>query len=277
MKDWFSVDRLQPVWNTLLATTMTYGMSVLIALALLIIGWWIASRVSGGISRLLARTHADATFAPIVSSLVMWAIRVVAIVAALGKVGIATASVLAVLGAAGLAIGLALQGTLQNIAAGLMVLLLRPFRVGDMIEGSGPTAGVVQEIGLFSTIIQKSDGNMLFVPNSQIWGNPVTNYSINGTRRFVLELTVECRENVEAALSTAKKLLADEPRVLTAAALAPTVLVANYSNDRATLKIAGWVQQEVDIEPVQADLKRRAVAAFAELGCPLHPEHSAAA
>ena len=172
---------------------MTYGIDILMALLILAVGWWMSNRVANTLRRALGRTNADATLTPVLASLALWAIRVIAIVAALGKFGIAAASILTVLGAAGLAIGLALQGTLQNIAAGLMLLLLRPFRVGDYIEGVGTTAGTVNEIGLFTTRLTKNDGVIMFVPNSTIWANPVTNYSANERRRVVLNVSRPAR------------------------------------------------------------------------------------
>src|ERR1700680_3678494 len=118
------LDKLRPVYDFLLTAGVTYGFNVLMAVLILLVGWWVSNRVANAVKRALGPTNADAPFHPVV--------------AALGKFGIAAASILTVLGAAGLAIGLALQGTLQNIAAGLMLLLLRPFKVGDYIEGIGP-------------------------------------------------------------------------------------------------------------------------------------------
>jgi small-conductance mechanosensitive channel len=175
--------------------------------------------------------------------------------------------VLAVLGAAGLAIGLALQGTLQNIAAGMMLLLLRPFRVGDVIEGSGAAAGIVREVGLFTTRIERGDGNAVFVPNSQIWSNPVINYSSGGTQRIEVEVELAQRKDVDAAIGELKKLVADEPRVLSGTTLAPIVSVANYPDDGgATLRIAAWVRTP-DASLAGGELQEHAQAALEQAGC----------
>ena len=105
----------------------------------------------------------------------------------------------------------------------MMFLMLRPFRVGDVIEGSGAAAGIVREVGLFTTRIERGDGNAVFVPNSQIWSNPVINYSSGGTQRIEVEVELAQRKDVDAAIGELKKLVADEPRVLSGSTLAPLV------------------------------------------------------
>src|SRR5580692_11091695 len=185
-----------------LMVTVAYDVLHLVVAALIIaVGWWLSNRIGTLFARAFAHTHADPTLAPMLKAMGTWAVRVAAFIAALGEVGIATASVLAVLGAAGLAIGLALQGTLQNIAAGMMLLLLRPFKVGDYIEGAGATAGTVNEIGLFSTRLTKSDGVIMFVPNSTIWANPVTNFTANDRRRVVLNVIIPDDQDIEESLA----------------------------------------------------------------------------
>lgn len=144
------------IWNALTAFSLQLCSAVLI----LVLGWWIARRVSRWLGRTLTRqSHVDATLRPILCDASLLGIRIVAIVGALSELGIQTASIVAVLGAAGLAIGLALQGTMQNIAAGIMLLLLRPFKVGDFIDGgAGNIAGTVVEVSLFTTRLTKPDG-----------------------------------------------------------------------------------------------------------------------
>ncbi|MBB5403260.1 mechanosensitive ion channel family protein [Paraburkholderia youngii] len=251
-----------------LLVTLTHDV-VHIAIAVLIIGvgWWLSNRVGAMFAKALARTHADPTLAPMLAAMGTWAVRVLAFIAALGEVGIATASVLAVLGAAGLAIGLALQGTLQNIAAGMMLLLLRPFPVGDVVEGSGAAAGIVREVGLFTTRIERGDGNIVFVPNSQIWSNPVINYSCGGTQRIEVDVELAQRKDVDAAIGQLQKLVADEPRVLSGSTLAPVVSVADYPADGgATLRIAAWVRSP-DASLAGGDLQQRAQSVLEQAGC----------
>lgn len=262
-----TLSRLFHFQPSLLVTITQDAVHVALAILILVVGWWLSNRVGAMLAKALARTHADPTLAPMLGAMGVWAIRVLAFIAALSEVGIATASVLAVLGAAGLAIGLALQGTLQNIAAGMMLLLLRPFRVGDVIEGSGAAAGIVREVGLFTTRIERSDGNMVFVPNSQIWSNPVINYSCGGTQRIEVDVSLVQRKDVDAAIGELKKLVADEPRVLGGSTLAPMITVADYpDHGGATLRIAAWVRTP-DASLAGGELQEHAQAALEQAGC----------
>ena len=249
------IEKLHPAYDVLLAAGIKYGFDVCMAILIVIVGWWISNRVANALRRALGRTNADTTLTPVLASLALWAIRVIAIVAALGKFGIAAASILTVLGAAGLAIGLALQGTLQNIAAGLMLLLLRPFRVGDYIEGIGTTAGTVNEIGLFTTRLTKADGIVMFVPNSTIWANPVTNYSANERRRVVVNFHVPHQQSVEHVLASLKTMVESDSRIVDQPAR-PWIAVTDYTDTGVKITVGAWTRTG-DHANVQADLLRQ--------------------
>ena len=249
------LDKLKPAYDFLLTAGLTYGFDILMAVLILVVGWWVSNRVASTVKRALRRTNADATFTPVMASLVQWAIRVVAIVAALGKFGVAAASILTVLGAAGLAIGLALQGTLQNIAAGMMLLLLRPFKVGDYIEGIGATAGTVNEIGLFTTRLTKSDGVIMFVPNSAIWANPVTNFSANDRRRVVLNVIIPEDQSIEESLASLRRIVASDPRIINDDNTKPWVAVSDYADTGVKLNVGVWTNRAA-YASLQADLLR---------------------
>lgn len=263
---------LQP---SLLATVTHDIVSLIVAILIIVVGWWISNRVAQVFASMLLRSHADPTLAPMLAGIGAWAVRAITIVAALSEVGIATASVLAALGAAGLAIGLALQGTLQNIAAGIMLLMLRPFRAGDVIEGSGAAAGIVREVGLFTTRIERGDGNAVFVPNSQIWSNPVINYSSGGTQRVDVTVDLARRDQVDAAIAQLKKLVVDEPRVLAGNTLAPSVVVDNYlPNGGVRLRLSVWVR-EPDAQHAVDDLGAHAREALSTAGLAVEIEAAA--
>jgi len=269
------LDKLRPVYDFLLTAGVTYGFNVLMAILILLVGWWVSNRVANAVKRALARTNADATFTPVMASLVQWAIRVVAIVAALGKFGVAAASILTVLGAAGLAIGLALQGTLQNIAAGLMLLLLRPFKVGDYIEGIGATAGTVNEIGLSTTRLTKSDGVIMFVPNSTIWANPVTNFTANDRRRVVLNVIIPEGQNIEESLASLHRIVDTDPRIIIDDKTKPWIAVSDYTDTGVKLNIAVWTAR-TDYANVQADLLRQIKPGIKPASKPTAPGTTAA-
>jgi small conductance mechanosensitive channel len=249
------MDRLRPAYDSFSAIALTYGIDLLIAIVILVIGWWISNVVANALRRALGRTNVDATLTPVLASVAQWAVRVVAIVAALGKLGIAAASILTVLGAAGLAIGLALQGTLQNIAAGLMLLLLRPFRVGDYIEGVGTTAGTVNEIGLFTTRLTKADGIVMYVPNSLIWANAITNYSANDRRRVVINFQAQHGLRVEHVLAELRRMVSEDPRIVQDTP-APWIAVTDYTDTGIKFNLGAWTSAK-DHPNVQADLLRK--------------------
>jgi len=175
--------KVEATWTYLAQFAVSQGLNLLAALAILVTGWWLSSRVSRALTRALQRTYIDDTLRPMLTAVAQWIIRILTIVLVLSQFGVQTASIIAMLGAAGLAIGLALQGTLQNIAAGIMLVLLRPFRVGQYIDAQG-VAGTVRETGLFMPELTTADGVCMRVPNGKIWGSAITNYSENPTRRL---------------------------------------------------------------------------------------------
>ena len=233
-------ERLTFLWDAF----SRLAVSLCAALLILVLGWWISKRIGRWLNRLMSgQTRVDATLTPILCDIAVWGIRILAIVGALSRVGIETASMIAVLGAAGLAIGLALQGTLQNIAAGIMLLALRPFRVGDYIDGGGgEVAGTVEEVSLFMTRLTKPDGICEYVPNSALWSHSVRNYTRNPNRRLDLETEVSLQDDIPRALEALKTLAANEPMVLTDPA--PLAMVMRFDDSVAVLNLRVWAKTE---------------------------------
>jgi len=167
-----------PYAVTGLAPALEYVIFNLLAAILILILGWAASVVAGRLVRkLLKRTrHVDHTVIPVVERSTVWLLRIFVIIAVLARFGVQTASLIAVLGTAGVTIGLALQNTLQNVAAGMMLLILRPLRAGDTVSVVGKADGRVEEIGLFLTRLTQEDGTTIWLPNSLIWGSPILNY-----------------------------------------------------------------------------------------------------
>jgi small-conductance mechanosensitive channel len=229
---------------------------------------WISLRVARWLGQLLTRqARMDATLRPILHDTSLWGIRVIAIVGALSQLGIQTASIVAVLGAAGLAIGLALQGTMQNIAAGIMLLLLRPFKVGDYIDsGAGSVAGTVEEVSLFTTRLTKPDGVCEYVPNSALWSNSIRNYSRNPTRRLDLEVEISMRDDVDRALAALRALASADPRAIREPA--PQVMVSRFDDSTAVLNIRVWSNIDVFWD-MRWDLARQVRQTLTEAQCSL--------
>ena len=233
------------------------------AIVLLIAGWWLAHRAERGTRRILDRqTRIDPTLRGLLSSLVRYSILIVVVVAVLGQLGIQTTSILAALGAAGLAIGLAMQGTLSNIAAGLMLLWLRPFRVGDYID-TGSIAGTVKEVGLFATEMHSFDGIFLFVPNSELWNKRIINYSRLPTRRLDLAFKVAHEDDLARGQQALLALAGDDDRVHSDPA--PAVFVDELGDSAVVLQLRVWSSTS-NYWPLRWALTERGKAALEAAG-----------
>jgi small conductance mechanosensitive channel len=234
------------------------------ALVLLIAGWWFAGRAEHGMRRLLGRQrHIDATLCGVISSLVRYSILIVVAVAVLGQLGIQTTSMLAALGAVGLAIGLAMQGTLSNIAAGMMLLWLRPFRVGDYID-TGAVAGTVIDVGLFASELHSWDGIYQFVPNSELWNKRIVNYSRLPTRLVDLKFGVRYDDDLTKGRQTLLGVAGENAMVLTAPS-APQVFVDELADSAVVLRLRCWAAN-ADYWTVLRALTERGKAALEEAG-----------
>jgi small conductance mechanosensitive channel len=192
------------------AWILANAINLLVALVVLVAGWWLANTLARQATTLLPRTRrVDRTLTPLVAQIVRYGILLVTLIVVLAQFGVQTASILAVLGAAGLAVALALQGTLSNLAAGIVLVMLRPFSVGESIDLEAGYGGEVIEVGLFATQIKTYDGVYMFVPNSKIWGGRITNWSREPRRmvehKFAIEPTADIAKVREAMIDVALK------------------------------------------------------------------------
>lgn len=220
------------------ALAVQYSFSVVGAVLLLIVGWLAAGLLSRWAHDGLGRIRSfDATLAQFFANVIRYAILIIVIVMVLGQFGVQTASVLAALGAVGLAVGLALQGTLQNIAAGIMLLVLRPLRVGEYIE-TPSVSGTVQDIGLFATELKTYDGLYRLTPNSLLWNVPVTNHSRLPTRMHDLKLHVADQDAIERAMQMLLNLAQTDERILKQPA--PTAFVTDLTDTGAVISLRYW-------------------------------------
>ncbi len=192
---------------------MTYGTQIVMALLIFFIGKWLAKLLSNFLEKTMNARGVDKTIGKFTKNIVYYLAVVVVIVATLGEIGVQTASFVAIIGAAGLAVGLALQGSLSNFAAGVLLIMFRPIRVGDFVEAGG-TAGVVNEISIFSTIFKTGDNKTVIVANSDIMGGVITNYSLEKTRRVDLDIGVSYEANLQQVRDELQSLISEEERVL---------------------------------------------------------------
>ena len=250
---------------------MEFGVGIIGAIALLIIGTMIAGWVKRGTHHGLDRIpRIDKTLKPFLAKLAWYVVMVFVLVAVLNQFGVQTASIIAVLGAAGLAIGLALQGALANVSSGVMLLMLRPFNVGDYVDAGG-IAGTVVEIGLFNTEIKTNIGLCLIVPNSKIWDSPITNFSRNLTRRFDIPVGISYSDEVEGAIAFLENLLDCDDRVL--GEPERLVKVKELGDSAIIINLRAWTNSSEYWDTVW-DLNRAIVTNFQTAGYSIpFPQH----
>ena len=245
---------LQKIWEL----TTIYGLKIVIALLILFFGRIIAKLVSKIVGRLMERSKIDPTIIRFVSSLTYIALIAFVIIAALGQLGIQTASFIAVVGAAGLAIGLALQGSLANFAAGFLMIIFKPFKVGDYIEGGG-VAGTVEEISIFTTILTSPDNKTIIVPNAKLTEDNIVNWTIKGTRRVDMVMGIGYGDDIDKARQVINDVLAAESRLLKDPA--PLVAVVELADSSVNFVVRPWVKAS-DYWGVYFDLTEKMKKAF---------------
>lgn len=227
-----------------------YGVNIISALLILFVGNLITKGIANGVAKVLRKKEMDEAVVEFLHSLVRYLLFVIVLIAALGRVGVQTASVVAVIGAAGLAVGLALQGSLSNFAAGVLIVAFRPFKSGDFVEVGG-VSGLVEAIQVFSTILKTTDNKMVVVPNSSVIGGPITNYSRHKTRRIDYVIGVSYKSDLKKTKEVLERVVAAEPRVLHD--IETTVGVVALADSSVNFVVRPWVNTE-DYWPVYFDL-----------------------
>ncbi len=218
---------------------LSYGLKLLAAIVIFYIGRWIAFGVSRLVGKALLLRKVDKAVVSFLSSIVYAAALIACTLVALSQLGIQTASFLAILGAAGLAIALALQGSLSNFASGVLIIIFRPFKSGDLVEVAGIT-GVVQRIDIFQTIFKTGDNKKIIVPNSQITGGAITNYSAEALRRVDLIIGISYDSDLLKAKTLLQQILAEDQRILKEPA--PVVAVGALADSSVQLIVRPWVE-----------------------------------
>ena len=232
-------------WNQLLELLQTkgveFGINLAIALVIFYVGRIIVSLIVRGLRKVMQRQEVDRTLETFVCNLVRIALLVVVIVAAISQLGIQTTSFIAIFGAAGLAVGLALQGSLSNFAAGVLIVLFRPYKVGDYVEAAG-IAGTIQQVQILTTVLTTPDNKQIIVPNSQIMDSIITNYSANDTRRVDMVVGVSYDDDLDKVRRTIQDLIAREDRILHEPEC--TIAVSALADSSVNFVIRPWVRSE---------------------------------
>lgn len=245
-----------------------WGIHTLLALLIFLIGRLVARWVSQLVGKALGRTRLDATLTSFLQSILHAFLLLIVIVAALDQLGVNTTSLVAMLGAAGLAIGLALQNSLQNFAAGFMLLIFRPFKAGDFIE-AGNTSGTVEKINIFSTLLRTGDNKVVIVPNGVIYSGTITNYNARPTRRIDMVFNIGYGDDIRTARDIIAREIRADGRVLKQPEA--VIAVSELSANCVTLVVRPWVKT-ADYWPVKFSLTEKIKIGFDEGGISIpHP------
>ncbi|MDO8290202.1 MAG: mechanosensitive ion channel [Parvibaculum sp.] len=244
-------ERLDALWPLLMA----YGVNLVSAIAILIFGIWFAARSRKWVRAVVNRVpHLDSSLAGFFGNLLRYLVLLITALAVLGKFGIDTTSLIAVIGAAGLAIGLALQGTLSNVAAGVMLLIFRPFKTNDYVEVAGNLAGTIRTLSLFSTELVTVDNLSLIVPNNAIWSQPIKNFNRQATRRLDVLVGISYEDNIGQAIDALLAEADADQSVLSEPAPMAVVNLLDASSVQILLRV--WTATP-DYWPVRFALNRR--------------------
>ncbi|MEA1945972.1 MAG: mechanosensitive ion channel [Thermodesulfobacteriota bacterium] len=230
-------DLIAKIWELL----TIYGLKVIAAIVVFIVGRCIAKGLTKFTEKVMNKRKVDPTIVSFAGNMTYIALLVFVVLAALGQLGIQTTSFIAVIGAAGLAIGLALQGSLSNFAAGFLMVIFRPFKVGDYIEGAG-VAGTVETIQIFTTQLQTPDNKTVIIPNASLTADNITNWSVKGTRRVDLVMGIGYGDDIDKARNIMEDILAKDERILKDPA--PNIAVVELAESSVNFVVRPWVKAE---------------------------------
>jgi small conductance mechanosensitive channel len=226
---------------------------IVAALLIFLIGRWVSKRIAAAVARATGRAGMDETLTKFLNSVVYMTLLVLVVLTAVGQLGVPMTNFLAILGAAGLAVGLALKDSLSNFSSGVMLILFRPFKVGDYVEAGG-IAGTVDSISIFNTIFKTPDNRVITVPNSLIYAGTITNYSAMATRRIDLVFGIGYDDDVERAKAVIKSVLDADQRILTDPA--PTIMMLELADSSVNFAVRPWVAAS-DFWAVRGDVLER--------------------
>jgi len=255
----FDMDKIV---ETITFWASTYALKLVVAILIFLIGKWIARKISKLIAKLLEKNNVDVTLISFLENLLYYTLLIVVVIAAVGQLGINTTSFLTIVGAAGLAIGLALKDSLSNFASGVMLILFRPFRVGDVVNVGG-VLGKADKITIFNTILNTPDNQRMIVPNSAVTSNIITNVTANDTRRVDLVMGIGYDDDIPKAKELMTRIVGEDDRILSDPA--PTIAVSELADSSVNFVVRPWVKTE-DYWSVYFDLTEKIKMAFDEAG-----------
>lgn len=264
---------LNRVWDLII----THGLAIVMAIVVLIVGLMVIKWIVNTIGRVMEKRNVDASLRPFMRTMIATLLKIMLVISVIGMVGIETTSFIAVLGAAGLAVGMALSGTLQNFAGGVIILILKPFRVGHFIEGAGH-AGTVREIQIFYTYITTPTGQEIILPNSALSNNSIINYSFNPSRRLDMTFGIGYDDDIDKAKAILQKIADEESRFLEDKGV--NIFVEALADSSVNFRLRAWANSS-DFWDISNNLSEKVKKAFDAAGVSipypqrdvhLHPE-----
>lgn len=256
------VEQIKDISTLLVEYTWTYGPKIVLAIITLLIGLWVINTLTRSFGRVMNKRNFDPSLTPFLKTIIGITLKVMLVISVIGMVGVEVTSFIAILGAAGLAIGLALQGTLQNFAGGVIILLLRPFKVGDVIDAKG-YLGTVREIHIFYTIVNTFDNKVVYIPNGTMANSDMTNLSQEPQRRNEWTFGIAYGDDVDKARVLLQKFIDEDERILKEPA--PFIAVHSLGDSSVNMVVRAWSLAD-NLWPVYFDMNEKVYKQFAKEG-----------
>ena len=262
-----STEEIELYTQQFISAIVNYIPSLLSAIVLLFVGLYAVRLINRFVRKIMVERDYDVTLSKFLADILLWIMRIVLFVAVIGQLGIGTSSFVAILGAMGLAIGLALQGSLGNFAGGMLIIMFKPFRVGDFIEAQG-VSGTVAEIQIFVTKLTSTDNQVIFVPNGSLSNGNITNYSVAGTRRANINFTVSYDSDLKVVKEIVHSILEKDDRILKEPA--PGVVVTGLVDNGVTMAVRPWATNG-DFWDMYSDVLQKMKLDLYEAGIEIQP------
>lgn len=255
-----SINYLQKYWDYAITVLMEYSPRLISALLIFLIGWYAIKIIKRVVTRIMIKREMEPTLSKFLADILIWTLKILLFVTVISRLGVENSSFVAIIGAAGLAVGLSLQGSLSNFAGGVLIIMFKPFKVGDFIEAQG-VSGTVKQIQIFVTQLSTVDNQTIFVPNGALSNNNIINYTYATTRRADLTIGISYNSNIKKAKELALEVMNNHPMVLKDPE--PMVLVRDLADSSINLAVRPWAKTE-DFFVMRSDILEQIKLKFDE-------------
>ncbi len=252
------LSKLEQYWDSAQDLLIQFGGKFVLAIVLLIVGFWVINRFTGFLNRVMKKREMDESLRPFLANLINITLKVMVLIPIIGILGVATSSFLAILGSAGLAIGLALQGSLANFAGGVILLTVKPFEKGHFIKAVGEM-GTVDQIKIFNTVLHTPDNQVVFIPNGQLAASTIVNFSAQDTRRLVIDASIGYEDDISKAKKVISDIIAANKQILNEPE--PQIVVLSMADSAVIISLRVWVNNP-DYWNVYFDLQEKIKVTF---------------